>query len=171
MPKITVQTISAPLGMELDLSNASIMEAVDSSLMETIQQKVKVHLAEELQTAISTPEYVRSVRNWLMESLDYSYMSELVSRHFSASEIVEELLDSYGSDNPFDNEEFQNRLVRNTRFQMLMQRFVQEYLQVSSNFSSLIDEAVAKQTANLANEVADRVLTIISQRLNGGADV
>ena len=171
MPKITVQTISAPLGMELDLSNASIMEAVDSSLMETIQQKVKVHLAEELQTAISTPEYVRSVRNWLMESLDYSYMSELVSRHFSASEIVEELLDSYGSDNPFDNEEFQNRLVRNTRFQMLMQRFVQEYLQVSTMMASQIEEAVAKQTANLANEVAERVLTIISQRLNGGADV
>lgn len=171
MPKITVQTISAPLGMELDLSNASIMEAVDSSLMETIQQKVKVHLAEELQTAISTPEYVRSVRNWLMESLDYSYMSELVSRHFSASEIVEELLDSYGSDNPFDNEEFQNRLVRNTRFQMLMQRFVQEYLQVSTDFLLAIGQAVEKQTANLANEVAERVLTIISQRLNGGADV
>jgi hypothetical protein len=171
MPKITVQTISAPLGMELDLSNASIMEAVDSSLMETIQQKVKVHLAEELQTAISTPEYVRSVRNWLMESLDYSYMSELVSRHFSASEIVEELLDNYGSDNPFDNDEFQNRLVRNTRFQMLMQRFVQEYLQVSTDFLLAIGQAVEKQTANLANEVAERVLTIIGQRLNGGADV
>lgn len=171
MPKITVQTISAPLGMELDLSNASIMEAVDSSLTETIQQKVKVHLAEELQSAISTPEYVRSVRNWLMESLDYSYMAELVSRHFAPSEIVEELMGTYGEDNPFDSEAFQNRLVRNTRFQMLIQRFVQEYLQVSTNFSSLIEEAVAKQTANLANDVADRVLTIISQRLNGGADV
>lgn len=171
MPKITVQTISSPLGMEFDLSSASVLEAVDSSLNETISQKVKVHLAEQLQSVITTPDYVRSVRNWLMESLDYSYLSELTARQFSASEIVEEIMGNYGTDNPFDNDEFQNRLIRNTKFQLLMQRHVQEYLRASSMIAELIDNSVSTHTANLANEVADRVLTIITQRLNGGSDV
>lgn len=171
MPTIRVNTVPVPMELEVTTTSDQIINAFDTSLNEVIERTVRDHVANGLASMVMEPAYVCSVRDWVMESLDYSYMSELVSRRFPVRDIVEELVENYGSDNPFQSEQFLEGLARNSKFQMVMQRFVQEYLQVSSNFSQLIDAAVAKQTANLANEVADKVLTIISQRLNGGADV
>ena len=94
-----------------------------------------------------------------------------MARHFSPRDIVEELIDAHEGSNPLESDHMIDRLARNSRVQAGIQRYTQEYLQASDAVSRSVNEMVERLTANLANEVAERVLTIISQRLNGGSDV
>ena len=41
----------------------------------------------------------------------------------------------------------------------------------SDTLTELVRKAVQERTANIENEIADKVLAIISNRLNGGMDV
>lgn len=169
------QTVTQPFEVDVQVNPDDLVRAFDASLHQVVERIVGEHVADGLKHLVTEPEYVRSVRTWVMESLDYSYVSELVSREFRTSEIVDEILsrfvDHEGEHNPFFDSVFQERLCRNAMFKSLIQRVVQEYLSASSTVNNLIDIAVSRHTANLANEVADRVLTIIGQRLGGGADV
>ena len=169
------QTVTQPFEVDVQVNPDDLVRAFDASLHQVVERIVGEHVADGLKHLVTEPEYVRSVRNWVMESLDYSYMSELVGREFNTSELVDEILSRFvetdGEHNPFLDSTFQHRLCRNDMFKSLMQRLVQEYLHASTSVNNLIDTAVARHTANLANEVADRVLTIIGQRLGGGADV
>lgn len=171
MTTIRVNTVAVPMELEVNTTPDQIIRAFDTSLHEVIERVVREHVGDGLKHMVSEPDYVRSVRDWVMESLDYSYLSERIAREYSMSEIVEEIMGNFGGDDMFMSDQFQERLVRNTRFQLVVQRYVQEHMNTASSLRDMIDDSVQRYTANLANEVADRVLVIISQRLNGGSDV
>lgn len=170
MATIKVQTTAVPMELEAHVTPEQIIQAFDSSLQELITSNTRRQVAEIMPTILRSPEYVRTARDWVMESIDYSYMSELVSRQFQPRDIVDEMLNRYGED-ILESESYVDRVARNTRVQAGIQRYTQEYLQASDVVARHVNEQVERLTANLANEVAERVLTIISQRLNGGADV
>lgn len=170
MATIKVQTVAVPMELEAQVTPEQIVQAFDSSIQELITKNTRQQVAEMLPSILHAPEYVRTARDWMMESLDYSYMSELVSRHFQPRDIVDEMLNRYG-ENILESDSYVERVARNSRVQAGIQRYTQEYLQASGVVSGYVEEAVERLTANLANEVAERVLTIISQRLSGGADV
>lgn len=170
MATIKVQTVAVPMELEAHVTSEQIVQAFDSSIQDLIAKSTRQHVAETLPSILRSPEYVRTARDWMMESVDYSYMSELVSRHFQPRDIVDEMLNRYG-ENILESDSYVERVARNNRIQAGIQRYVQEYLQASNVVTNAVDEAVERLTANLANEVAERVLTVISQRLNGGSDV
>lgn len=170
MATIKVQTVAVPMELEAQVTPEQIIQAFDSSLQDLITRNTRQQVAEIMPTILQSPEYVRTARDWVMESIDYSYMSELVSRHFQPRDIVDEMLNRYGDD-ILESDSYVERVARNTRVQAGLQRYAQEYLQASDAVAHYVKEEVERLTANLANEVAERVLTIISQRLNGGADV
>ena len=171
MATIKVQTVAVPMELEAQVTPEQIVQAFDSSIQELITKNTRQQVAEMLPSILQAPEYVRTARDWMMESFDYSYIAELVARHFSPRDIVEELIDAHEGSNPLESDHMIDRLARNSRVQAGIQRYTQEYLQASDAVSRSVNEMVERLTANLANEVAERVLTIISQRLNGGSDV
>ena len=99
-----------------------------------------------------------------MESIDYSEIRSAVLEEINYSEIIENV------DGLFDEARFVVALTRNVRFKNMIDNTMNSIL-YSDTLTELVRKAVQERTANIENEIADKVLAIISNRLNGGMDV
>jgi hypothetical protein len=99
-----------------------------------------------------------------MESIDYNQIQSEILGEINYSEIVENV------EGLFEEARFVVALTRNVRFKNMIENTMNSIV-YSDTLTQLIIKAVNERTANMENEIADKVLAIISNRLNGGMDV
>ena len=136
-----------------------IAERVNNAIL--LSRPDETAIAEALGDNI---RFTRTIRNQVMESIDYSEIRSGVLEEINYSEIVESV------EGLFDEARFVIALTRNQRFKNMIENTMNSIV-YSDTLTQLIIKAVNERTANMENEIADKVLAIISNRLNGGMDV
>jgi hypothetical protein len=165
--RLSTQSIDVPV----TFSSGDIGNLFDQSLTDMITERVNTAILlnqpDENAVAASlenSTRFTRNVRNQVMESIDYSEIRSAVLEEINYSEIIENV------DGLFDEARFVVALTRNVRFKNMIENTMNSIL-YSDTLTELVRKAVQERTANIENEIADKVLAIISNRLNGGMDV
>jgi hypothetical protein len=175
----TIKLIPSVMEFDVSLDSASMPSLFSQSLETTIIEQVERQVNGRIPTHDSVVEsvasvmmesrdYTRKVRNWVLESIDYSQISREVSDAIDFAELVDLTAPLW------ENEVFLRHLLNNNRFRNLVNS------QVNSIASSMLDqntirqmvnEKVESMTSNMCNEIAEKVLKIIQNRIVAGSDV
>ena len=167
----TIRLSTQSIDLPVTFSSGDIGNLFDQSLTDMIAERVNhaILLSRPDETAIAealegNTRFTRTIRNQVMESIDYNQIQSEILGEINYSEIVESV------EGLFDENRFVVALTRNTRFKNMIENTMNSIV-YSDNLTQLITKAVNERTANIENEIADKVLAIISNRLNGGMDV
>jgi 6-pyruvoyl-tetrahydropterin synthase len=113
-------------------------------------------------------DYTRKVRNWVLESIDYSQIISEVGSNLDYQQLIDLTAPLW------ENEMFLRHLMNNNRFRNLVNTQVQANISSTFDISTIrdmVDEKVERVTTNLSNEIAEKVLKVIQNRLTAGSDV
>lgn len=167
----TIRLSTQSIDLPVTFSSGDIGNLFDQSLTDMIAERVNhaILLSRPDETAIAealedNTRFTRTIRNQIMESIDYSEIRNQVIQEINYSEIVEDV------EGLFDESRFVLALTRNQRFKNMIENTMNSIV-YSDTLTELVKKAVQERTANIENEIADKVLAIISNRLNGGMDV
>ena len=165
--RLSTQSIDIPV----TFSSGDIGNLFDQSITDMITERVNTAILlnqpDENAVAASlenSTRFTRTVRNQVMESIDYNEIKTGVLEEINYSEIIESI------EGLFDEARFVVTLTRNHRFKNMIENTMNSIV-YSDTLTELVKKAVQERTANIENEIADKVLAIISNRLNGGMDV
>jgi hypothetical protein len=165
--RLSTQSVDIPV----TFSSGDIGNLFDQSLTDMIAERVNaaILVSQPDENAVAatlenSTRFNRNIRNQVMESIDYSEIRSEVLSEINYSEIVESV------EGLFDEARFVVALTRNIRFKNMIENTMNSIV-YSDTLTELVRKAVQERTANIENEIADKVLAIISNRLNGGMDV
>ena len=166
----TIRLSTQSIDLPVTFSSGDIGNLFDQSLTDMIAERVNhaILLSRPDETAIAealegNTRFTRTIRNQVMESIDYNQIQSEILGEINYSEIVESV------EGLFDEARFVVALTRNVRFKNMIENTMNSIV-YSDTLTELVKKAVQERTANIENEIADKVLAIISNRLNGGMD-
>ena len=175
----TIKLIPSTMEFEVSVDSASMpslfSQSMETTIIEEVERQVNGRIPtlqmvvdDVSSTMMEDRDYTRKVRNWVLESIDYSQITSDVRDNLDYSELVDLTAPLW------ENEMFLRHLMNNNRFRNLVNS------QVAANISStfdistirdMVDEKVEQVTSNLSNEIAEKVLKVIQNRLTAGSDV
>jgi hypothetical protein len=164
---------------EVSLDSASMPSLFSQSMETTIIQEVtrqvdgRIPSHDNVVESVSSyleesRDFTRKVRNWVLESIDYSQIVSEVGSNLDYQQLIDLTAPLW------ENEAFLRHLMSNNRFRNLVNT------QVNAAASAVLDHNVIKQmvnekvesmTSNLSNEIAEKVLRVIQNRIVAGSDV
>jgi len=175
----TIKLIPSVMEFDVSLDSASMPSLFSQSMETTIIEEVERQVNGRIPTHDSVVEsvasammesrdYTRKVRNWVLESIDYSQIVREVRDNIDYEELVSM------TEPLWNNEDFLRHLLSNTRFRNMVSTQVQA--NIASTYDTItikrmVDEKVESMTSNLSNEIAEKVLRVIQNRLSAGSDV
>lgn len=165
--RLSTQSVDIPV----TFSSADIGNLFDQSLTDLIAERVTaaILVSQPDETAVAatlenSTRFNRNIRNQVMESIDYSEIRSGVLEEINYSEIVESV------EGLFEEARFVVALTRNVRFKNMIENTMNSIV-YSDTLTELVKKAVQERTANIENEIAEKVLAVIGNRLTGGMDV
>ena len=175
----TIKLIPSVMEFDVSLDSASIPSLFSQSLETTIIEEVtrqvngRIPTHETVVESVSSAmmesrDYTRKVRNWVLESIDYSQIVSQVRDNIDYAELVEL------TEPLWDNEMFLRYLLNNNRFRNMVNTQVQASVAATCDTTTIremVNEKVESMTSNLSNEIAEKVLKVIQNRLVAGSDV
>lgn len=175
----TIKLIPSVMEFDVSLDSASMPSLFSQSLETTIIEQVERHVNGRIPThdtvvesiasvMMESREYTRKVRNWVIESIDYSEIVTQVRDNMDYAELVDLTAPLW------ENEMFLRHLMNNNRFRNMVNTQVQANISATcdtTTIRSMVNDKVESMTSNLSNEIAEKVLKVIQNRLTAGFDV
>ena len=158
--------------MEFDVAidAASMPSLFSQSLETTICEKIDEHVSNRVPTAESVAEqlegsrdFLRRMRDWVIESMDTNDIARQIGNNIDISEIIESL--DINSETILGNPTFLRQMTEYTRFRSLVQSAVNNIHETMS-VEQMIQDKINTMATNIANEVAEKVMTQIANRLS-----
>ena len=171
----TIKLIPSVMEFDVSLDSASMPSLFSQSMETTIVEEVERQVNGRIPTHESVVEsvastmmesrdYTRKLRNWVIESLDYSQIVREVRDNIDYNEIVDLTSPLWNNDG------FGHYLLNNNRFRNMVNTQVMSNIDMNT-VREMVDSKIESMTSNLANEVAEKVLKLIQTRLSLGSDV
>ncbi len=175
----TIKLIPQVMEFDVSLDSASMPSLFSQSLETTIIEQVERHVNGRIPSHDNVVEsvssyleesrdFTRKVRNWVLESMDYSDIVTQVRDSIDYSELIDLTAPLW------ENEAFLRHLMNNNRFRNLVNTQCASLISGTLNttyIKEMVDEKVESMTSNLSNEIAEKVLKVIQNRLTAGSDV
>ncbi len=175
----TIKLIPSTMEFEVSVDSASMpslfSQSMETQIIEEVERQVNGRIPnlqmvvdDVSSTMMEDRDYTRKVRNWVLESIDYTQIASEVRDNIDYQQLIDLTAPLW------ENEAFLRHLLNNNRFRNLVNT------QVAANISStfdistirdMVDEKVESVTSNLSNEIAEKVLKVIQNRLVAGSDV
>jgi hypothetical protein len=163
--KLTPQAID----MEVSISADNLVTLFDSGLTELVEQRVRQSVSAGLVDAVNSRDYLIKMRDWLLESIDMRDMAEMMHRNLDYRQIVDAILPEQ-DEGIHSNAKFMRAFASNAYAVRAIESVVDEWLR-SDYAMSKIEQFIESKSANMVNDVVERAMVVISQRLSGGSDV
>lgn len=171
----TIKLIPSVMEFDVSLDSASMPSLFSQSMETTIVEEVERQVNGRIPTHDSVVEsvsesiresrdFTRKVRNWVLESIDYSHIVTQVRDNIDYNEIVDLTSPLWNNDG------FSHYLLSNNRFRNMVNTQVMSNIDMNT-VREMVDNKIESMTSNLANEVAEKVLKLIQTRLALGSDV
>ena len=175
----TIKLIPSVMEFDVSLDSASMPSLFSQSLETTIIEQVERHVNGRIPTHETVVEsvsatlqdsrdFLRKLRNWVTESIDYSQIVNDVSNSLDYGDLVDLTAPLW------ENEAFLRHLLNNNRFRNLVNTQCTSIIGATlstTTIKEMVDEKVESMTSNLSNEIAEKVLKVIQNRLTAGSDV
>lgn len=175
----TIKLIPSTMEFEVSVDSSSMpslfSQSMETTIIEEVERQVNGRIptlqsvVEDVSEAIKEDrDYTRKVRNWVLESIDYNDIVTQVRDNLDYNELIDLTAPLW------ENEIFLRHLLSNNRFRNLVNTQVQS--NIASTYDTItikrmVDEKVESMTSNLSNEIAEKVLKVIQNRLTAGSDV
>ena len=167
--------------MEFDVSldSASMpslfSQSMETTIIEQVERQVNGRIPTHdavvesvASTMMESRDYTRKVRNWVLESMDYSQIISEVGSNLDYQQLIDLTAPLW------ENEAFLRHLMNNNRFRNLVNTQCSSLVSGTLNttfIKEMVDDKVESMTSNLSNEIAEKVLKVIQNRLTAGSDV
>ena len=175
----TIKLIPQVMEFDVSLDSASMpslfSQSMETTIIEQVERQVNGRIPTHdavvesvANTMMESREYTRKVRNWVLESIDYSQIASEVRDCIDYAELVDLTAPLW------ENEMFLRHLLNNNRFRNLVNTNVQANIASTldtGTIKNMVDDKVESMTSNLSNEIAEKVLKVIQNRLTAGSDV
>lgn len=171
----TIRLIPQVMEFDVAIDAASMPSLFNQSLETTICEKIDEHVTKRIPTTESVAEqiessrdFLRRMRDWVIESIDTNDIAQSIGNTIDMSEIIESL--DINSETILGNPTFLRQMTDYPRFRSIVSNAVSESYE-SNSIESFIENKLATMSTNIANEVADKVMVQISNRLLSRTDV
>lgn len=175
----TIKLIPSVMEFDVSLDSASMpslfSQSMETTIIEEVERQVNGRIPNHQSvvddvssTIMEDRDYTRKVRNWVLESIDYSAITSDIRDNLDYSELVDLTAPLW------ENEMFLRHLMNNNRFRNMVNTQVQSNIASTCDtvtIKRMVDEKVESMTSNLSNEIAEKVLKVIQNRLTAGSDV
>ena len=166
----TIRLIPQVMEFDVAIDAASMPSLFNQSLETTICEKIDEHVSNRVPTAESVAEqlegsrdFLRRMRDWIIESMDTNEIARQIGNDISVSDIIESL--DLNSETILGNPTFLRQMTEYTRFRSLVQSAVNNIHETMS-VEQIIQDKINTMATNIANEVAEKVMTQIANRLS-----
>ena len=166
----TIRLIPQVMEFDVAIDAASMPSLFNQSLETTICEKIDEHVSNRVPTAESVAEqlegsrdFLRRMRDWVIESMDTNEIARQIGNDISVSDIIESL--DLNSETILGNPTFLRQMTEYTRFRSLVQNAVNNIHETMS-VEQMIQDKINTMATNIANEVAEKVMTQIANRLS-----
>ena len=166
----TIRLIPQVMEFDVAIDAASMPSLFNQSLETTICEKIDEHVSNRVPTAESVAEqlegsrdFLRRMRDWVIESMDTNEIARQIGNDISVSDIIESL--DINSETILGNPTFLRQMTEYTRFRSLVQSAVNNIHETMS-VEEMIQDKINTMATNIANEVAEKVMTQIANRLS-----
>ena len=166
----TIRLIPQVMEFDVAIDAASMPSLFNQSLETTICEKIDEHVSNRVPTAESVAEqlegsrdFLRRMRDWVIESMDTNEIARQIGNDISVSDIIESL--DINSETILGNPTFLRQMTEYTRFRSLVQSAVNNIHETMS-VEQMIQDKINTMATNIANEVAEKVMTQIANRLS-----
>ena len=166
----TIRLIPQVMEFDVAIDAASMPSLFSQSLETTICEKIDEHVSNRIPTAETVAEqlegsrdFLRRMRDWVIESMDTNEIARKIGNDISVSDIIESL--DLNSETILGNPTFLRQMTEYTRFRSLVQSAVNNLHEVMS-VEQMIQDKINTMSTNIANEVAEKVMTQIANRLS-----
>lgn len=175
----TIKLIPSVMEFDVSLDSASMPSLFSQSLETTIVEQVERHVNGRIptlqmvvddvsSTIMEDRDYTRKVRNWVLESIDYTEIISQVRDNIDYQQLIDLTAPLW------EDEGFLRQLMNNNRFRNLINTQCTSIISGTLNttfIKEMVDDKVESMTSNLSNEIAEKVLKVIQNRLTAGSDV
>lgn len=175
----TIKLIPSTMEFEVSVDSSSMPSLFNQSLETQIIQEVtrqvegRIPSHDNVVESVSSyleesRDFTRKVRNWVLESMDYGQIVSEVGSNLDYQQLIDLTAPLW------ENEMFLRHLMNNNRFRNLVNTQCSSLVSGTLNttyIKEMVDEKVESMTSNLSNEIAEKVLKVIQNRLTAGSDV
>lgn len=175
----TIKLIPSTMEFEVSVDSSSMPSLFSQSLETQIIQEVtrqvegRIPSHDNVVESVSSyleesRDFTRKVRNWVLESMDYGQIVSEVGSNLDYQQLIDLTAPLW------ENEAFLRHLMNNNRFRNLVNTQCTSLVSGTLNttyIKEMVDEKVESMTSNLSNEIAEKVLKVIQNRLTAGFDV
>ena len=168
----TIRLIPQVMEFDVAIDASSMPSLFSQSLETTICEKIDEHVSNRVPTAESVAEqlegsrdFLRRTRDWVIESMDTNEIARQIGQEISVSEIIDSL--DIDSETILGNPTFLRQMTEYTRFRALVTSAVNN-LHESMSVEQMIQDKINTMSTNVANEVAEKVMIQIANRLSLG---
>lgn len=166
----TIRLIPQVMEFDVAIDAASMPSLFSQSLETTICERIDEHVTNRVPTAENVAEqlegsrdFLRRMRDWVIESMDTSEIARQIGQEISVSEIIDSL--DINSETILGNPTFLRQMTEYTRFRALVTSAVNN-LHESMSVEQMIQDKINIMSTNIANEVAEKVMIQIANRLS-----
>lgn len=166
----TIRLIPQVMEFDVAIDAASMPSLFNQSLETTICEKIDEHVSNRIPTAENVAEqlegsrdFLRRMRDWVIESMDTSEIAREIGGNIEINEIIESL--DLNSETILGNPTFLRQMTEYTRFRSLVANAVNN-LHDTLSITQIIEDKINTMSVNIANDVADKVMTIIINRFS-----
>ena len=175
----TIKLIPSTMEFEVSVDSSSMPSLFSQSMETTIIQEVtrqvdgRIPSHDNVVESVSSyleesRDFTRKVRNWVLESIDYSQIISEVGSNLDYQQLIDLTAPLW------EDEAFLRHLLNNNRFRNLVNTQCTSIIGGTLNtafIKEMVDDKVESMTSNLSNEIAEKVLKVIQNRLTAGSDV
>lgn len=166
----TIRLIPQVMEFDVAIDAASMPSLFSQSLETTICERIDEHVTNRVPTAENVAEqlegsrdFLRRMRDWVIESMDTNEIARQIGQEISVSEIIDSL--DINSETILGNPTFLRQMTEYTRFRALVTSAVNN-LHESMSVEQMIQDKINIMSTNIANEVAEKVMIQIANRLS-----
>ena len=175
----TIKLIPSTVEFEVSVDSSSMpslfSQSMETTIIEEVERQVNGRIPtlqmvvdDVSSTIMEDRDYTRKVRNWVLESIDHSEIVTQVRDNLDYSELIDLTAPLW------EDEGFLRHLLNNNRFRNLVNTQCTSIISGTLNttfIKEMVDDKVESMTSNLSNEIAEKVLKVIQNRLTAGSDV
>ena len=166
----TIRLIPQVMEFDVAIDASSMPSLFNQSLETTICEKIDEHVTNRVPTAESVAEqlegsrdFLRRMRDWVIESIDTNDIARSIGDTIDMSDIIESL--DINSETILGNPTFLRQMTDYPRFRSIVTNAMNESYE-SNSIESFIEDKIATMSTNIANEVAEKVMIQIANRLS-----
>ena len=166
----TIRLIPQVMEFDVAIDAASMPSLFNQSMETTICQKIDEHVNNRMPTTESVAEQIESSRDflgrmhdWLVESIDTRDVARHIGDTIDMSDIIESL--DINSETILGNPTFLRQMTDYPRFRSIVTNAMNESYE-SNSIESFIEDKINSMSTNIANEVAEKVMIQIANRLS-----